>query len=222
MAKKVVASLARISRQTTKSILKSSQGLTLLEIVIVVAMIAFMATLAIPKLGGQKAKIQATVRKLAIVSRDIKYRAKLQNATYRLAIQMAPPESENEEGLKHQFWVEKAPGSVVPDRDEETEEKEEDENAPPDPKAFARDTQIMKEPEELPRGMTFSRVEFSGLDAPIESGVAYIYYLPEGFVNESAIHIEYEEKLKWTVAIQPLTGKADIFDKDVPLRELRQ
>ena len=204
-----------------------NEGFTLLEIVIVVAILAFVAVMAIPKLSGRKAEVQSMVRKIAITARELKYKSKLQNATYRLVIQIVPKPDESElepTELKNQFWVEKAPGSVVlGNDDEESKDKDEDdENAPPDPNGFIFDQQILKEPEVLPEGMVFERVELASQEEPITEGIVYIYFLPEGFVNESAIHLEFSEKLHWTIAIHPLTGRADIFDEDVPLESLRQ
>ena len=192
------------------------------------ALLAFMSVVALPKLGGRKAEVQSMVRKIAIVSRELKYKAKLQNATYRLVIQVVPNSEEfdsDTEELKNSFWVEKAPGSVIlgndPD-DEPEEDDDDDENAPPDPNGFIMDQKILKKPEELPNGMIFERVELANLKDPVREGIVYIYFLPEGFVNESAIHLQYDEKLHWTIAIHPLTGRADIFDEDVSLDTLRQ
>lgn len=204
----------------------STKGFTLLEIVLVMALLAFIATLAIPKLGGQKAQVQSMVRKIGITARQLKYSAKLNNATYRLVIQLVPNPDDNrsnEEGLKNKFWVEKAPGSVLTSNDEEAEEIDsEDENAPPDPNGFIPDQKIMKKPEELPSGMIFQRVELASQDEPITEGIVYIYFLPEGYVNESAIHLEYSKKQHWTIAIHPLTGRADVFPEDVSLDTLRK
>ena len=84
------------------------------------------------------------------------------------------------------------------------------------------DQQILKKPQELPPGMIFQRVELASQKEPVTDGIVYIYFLPEGFVNESAIHLHFGEKQHWTIAIHPLTGRADIFHEDVSLDELRQ
>ena len=187
-----------------------------------------MSVMALPKLGGRKTEVQSMVRKIAIVSRELKYKAKLQNATYRLVIQAVPPPEEFETeptDLKNQFWVEKAPGSVILSNDPEEEDEDDDDEdgqAPPDPNGFIMDQKILKEPEKLPEGMIFERIELANQKEPITEGIVYIYFLPEGFVNESAIHLEFGEKLHWTIAIHPLTGRADIFDEDVSLDTLRQ
>ncbi len=211
--------------------MKRSNGFTLLEIVIVVAIIAFVASIAIPKLGGRKNQMRAVVRKIGVLTREIKYNSKLQNATFRMAFRVVDKDARDADGngVKSEFWIEKAPGSVVLGQDMSEEElqdlvDEQDSEEAKSPKpatAFVMDTRILKKPETLPDGMRFDRIEIAKLGKPVTSGVAYIYFLPEGYVDEAAIHLTADEKLHWTVAIAPLTGRADVLDGDVPLDDLR-
>ena len=196
------------------------RGFTLLEIIVVVTIIAAISALVFPRLGGRTHEIQGTVRKLAVVSRDLRNNSKLFNATYRLVIEMNDPDGREER--PHRYWVERAEGSVIrSDRDINLEEREDTED-PTNAPRFSRDERIMRRVESLPRGMVFESVEIASLNEPITSGIAYIYYRPEGFTEEAVIHIRHGERLNWTVAIHPLTGKADILGERRTLSDLRQ
>ena len=198
---------------------KASHGFTLLEVVLVIAIIASVIVFAFPKFGGQQTEIRNTVRRLGVISREAKRSAKLYNATFRLVLLLAPADANSETDYVPQFWLEKAPGSVLLATDKARESKKGDATAE---ELFSMDKRILKAPFKLPAGLTISKVEIASQKSPITNGKAYIYYLPEGLVTEAAIHLTYGDDMKWTVAIQPLTGKADIFDKEVALKELAQ
>ena len=168
--------------------------------------------------------MKSAVRKLSTLSRNIQAQARLQNATYRLVIFI--PNSEENKGVAHQYWVEKSAGTVLnsydpdkppplPNSDEEKEQQEEN------PSPFAADTKIMKKPEALPNELMFESVELKGVDEPITEGLVYIHYLPSGFSDEAAIHLKNGEKLKWTLALDSLTGRMDLIDEFVALEDIR-
>jgi general secretion pathway protein H len=214
------------SRPTPRA--RAALGFTLLELVIVVALAAFIATIGINRIGGQKAKIQASVRKLGTLIKDIKYKSKLEGATFRLAIEIsakdAPLDLEDKD-RKSRYWVEKAPGSVLLGQDAEKEAEKkaaqgDKKDAPPDPNAFQPDPRLLKRPEDLPSGLFFTEVEFAKTDKPVTSGIAYIYFLPEGYVDEVAIHFKNIDNLQWTLMTRPLTGKVDAFQENKKLSDL--
>lgn len=196
------------------------------------AIIAAIVTMALPRLGGRSSEIKSTVRKLAILSRDLRSRAKLNNATYRLVIDMGDSESENtnNEKKKTTYWVERAQGEILNDYDpknppqlhtekntEKNKDQEENQPAPP----FSPDPKVFKKPQELPDGLIIESVELATFDEPVSSGLVYIHYLPTGFVDEAAIHLKHGEKIAWTLATEPLTGRMDILNEDRRLQDLR-
>lgn len=200
-----------------------SSGFSLLEVIITVSIIAAIVTLVLPKISNRNNEMRAIVRRIAVLSRDLKARAKLNNATYRLAINM----SEEDRKPKHEFWVERATGQVLNEYDPENppslpnadkEKKDKDETSP---SLFSPDTRVMKKPEILPEELLFESVELGNLDEAITSGIVYIHYLPTGYADEAAIHLKLGEKLKWTLAIDPLTGRVDVLDHFRALEELR-
>ncbi len=190
--------------------------------IVTVGIIAAIVTFALPRLNQKNTELRAIVRKVAVLSRELRAKAKLQNATYRLAIDLG------EQGAmkpQQSFWVEKAQGQILNNYDPKNPpklldpEKKPDEDASPSP--FTPDTKIMKKPEILDEEIVFSSVELSTVDEPIENGIVYIHYFPTGFADEAALHIQISKKLNWTLAIQPLTGKVDILDKFIALEDLR-
>ncbi len=216
----------RISQQTTR-------GFTLLEVIITVTIIAAVVTMVLPRIGGRSNEVRATVRKLAVLSRDLRSRAKLNNATYRLVIALSDEEGEEADKKKKQtYWVERAQGEVLNNYDpkdppklqskedkEKENERDADDKSPPPP--FAPDPQVMKKPDELPADLMFESVELVNVKEPITTGIVYIHFLPNGYTDEAAIHLKRGEKVAWTLAIDPLTGRMDILDEFRKLEDLR-
>jgi general secretion pathway protein H len=122
------------------------------------------------------------------------------------------------------IYVEKGSGaSVIKDRDLEAEKEaalNKDEN--PEPKDFQRDTHLLKQPIQIPRGVYISEVEINRIEKPFSDGVAYIHYLPQGLVEEAAIHLKGTTgDQKWTISIHPLTGRAEVLSPSMRLQELQ-
>lgn len=195
-------------------------GFTLIEILVVLAIIGGILVTVAPRLGDKKTQMQSTVRALASTSREIHNAARLFNSTYRLVINM-----DAEEG--HSYYIESAPGNIALLTDEQQKEAEKNKTIGDDDEEkktkglFSEDARILKSPVSLPRGLFFEEVEYAGRPAPLNVGKAYIHYLPQGLVEEAAIHITDRKTLNWTIAIHPITGLTDIFDGKKSLKELR-
>lgn len=208
------------------------KGMTLLEIMIVLAIIAGVVALVIPRIGNQNNQMKAAVRRFLVLSKQLQSTARLQGASYRIAIDLKDrPEDEQE------YWIEKSNSSVLLPEDKniliEAEkqaqrEREQDPEAAKNPstEGFTTDDGILSGKQKLPRGLRFDSIEIAGLDRPVETGIVYIHYFSQGLVEEAAIHLKYGEKdgdgLHWTIAIHPLTGRADIITEEVSLREIQQ
>ncbi len=190
---------------------------------VVVAIIAGAVALSLPYLSNRNTKTKAALREFIVLSRNLHTKAKLNGAVYRLVIELQPlvPSDENIQT----YWVERANSSVVISESEEAETmarlKDAGDKPSKDPRGFAPDPEIIKSPKELPAGLKFSQVELTRIKNPITEGRAYIHYLPQGLVDEAAIHIEGEEGKAWTISIHPLTGKAELINQSRALKELR-
>lgn len=196
-----------------------AQGFTLIEIMIVLAILAFGMTLAISRLSNKSGELRAVLRKTVVLSRELHTRAKLNGVTYRMVIDLGDGGPQSSQGI----YVERGTSaSVIKDRDLKEEEEQEEDEENPRPKDFQRDTELLKKPILLPRGVYISEVEINRIERPVTQGVTYIHYLSQGLVEEAAIHLKGDgTEQKWTISIHPLTGKAEILSPSMRLQELQ-
>lgn len=193
--------------------IKSSRGFTLIEIMIVLAIIASMITLVAPRMVRKDGNIKSVARQFVVMSKEIRNKARLTNSTYRLVIDL------DDEGNK--YWVEKSngPQPVDPEGYEKAKEKEDKDGPPP---LFQKDKSVLKREQSLPNGLRFGSVETTNMKAPITSGLAYIHFFGEGFVEAAALQITNGNNLTWTLVFNPLTGQADIIEKAQSLKDIQR
>jgi prepilin-type N-terminal cleavage/methylation domain-containing protein len=196
---------------------KKKRGFTLVEVMIVLIIIGFASTLAVPRFRTRTMKMKAEIRTLSSLSRQLHGLARLQNKTYRIAIKM-----DEEKG--YSYWVESGDQTVLIAEERETmlaSEKEEDEDDDEKNKepSFQVDTSIIGKERFLPDPLIFSEVEVGGLNQEFSAGMAYVYYFPYGLGDDAAIHITDQKDLNWTILIHPLTGQAHIHAKEIRLKE---
>ncbi|MGE5086713.1 MAG: Tfp pilus assembly protein FimT/FimU [Bacillota bacterium] len=192
------------------------RGFTLIEVMIVLALVAALITIGAPRIFKKQNNIKATARHFMVLSREIRNKARLSNSTYRLVIDM--------EGSPHKYWVEKAngPQPIDPDAAEKEREKSKDKEEGAPPPLFQIDKSLTKKEKDLPDGFRFAQVETVNTQEPISSGKAYIHFFPEGFVEAAAIQISDGNKLTWTLVFNPLTGQADIIEKAQSLKDIQR
>lgn len=193
-------------------------GFTLIEIMIVIAILAAVLAIGAPRLFDTKNQKRSAVRKLAVTTRDIRNVARLKNATVRLAINM-----DDEKG--HSYWVESASGNVrllTEEQEEELSRLTEMQRGESEEKGqFSPETSIVKKPVQLPRGLFFESVEYGTKKEAITGGTTYIHFFSQGLAEETAIHLTDKQSLNWTITIHPLTGRAQVFERKVALKELK-
>lgn len=194
--------------------MNSQKGFTLIEIMVVLAIIAAVVSVGIPRLFGTSTNIKSVARQIVVMGKEIRNKARLTNSTYRLVINMEPD--------KATYWVERAngPQSVDPEAAEKSNNSRKEEDAPPP--LFQMDPSFSKKQKELPSGLRFGSVETANMKSPINSGLAYIHFFPEGFVEAAALQITNGNKLTWTLVFNPLTGQADIIEKAQSLKDIQR
>lgn len=192
--------------------------MTMIEIMVVVALIGMVVVAGVSRLGGTGRKMKQAVRRFSVLGKDLHTKAKLLQRTYRIVISM------NDEG-EHTYWVESSEDNVKLISEEKKKELEKLTKLQREglikEYGFSMDPRVTKRPLTLPSPLKFKRVEFSKKSDPTNEGTTYIHFFPHGLVEEAAIYISDGEKLNWTIAFHPVTGKTDIFSKDIPLKELR-
>lgn len=197
----------------------SRRGFTLIEVMIVMAIIAGILAVGAPRLFNTSAQMRSAVRRMAVMTREVRNLARLSNSTMRIAVSM-----NDEKG--HSYWIEAAPGNVTLLTAEQERELEQmtslrrDEEKPKN--EFSMDTRILKSPERLPRGLYFENVEVSSRPEPVSSGAAFVHFFPQGLSEAAAIHLTDRNNRYWTITINPLTGRADVFERKVELKEIQQ
>jgi general secretion pathway protein H len=213
----------RNSAQQNPSRLRSPRllgraGFTLIEIMVVIGIIAAVLAIGAPRLLGTANSMRASIRKLAVLTREIRNVARLTNSTGRLVIQM-----DEEKG--HSYWVETASGNALlltAEQERELERLTELQREEQGPKAaFKPDSRLVRSPISLPRGLFFGSVELGAKDTTLTEGKAYIHFFPAGLSEEAAIYITDRKTLNWTITIHPLTGRAEVLERKVSLKEQR-
>lgn len=199
--------------------------MTLIEIMIVLAIVGAVVVMAMPYMNNRNAKTKAFLRQMTVLSRELHTRAKLQGTVYRLVFDLKDVDDPNKVS-EQTYWVEKANGRTVLKANEEEavrkalEESKDEKKA--DPRGFQIDGALTKEPRPIPSNLKIAQVELARLPRPITNGKAYIHYLPEGLTDEANILIKGQKTQAWTITIHPLTGKAELVEKALSLKDMKQ
>jgi len=190
---------------------KSNRGFTLIEVMIVLALLAALIAFAAPRVFRTQNNIKAVSRNFIVLSREVRNKARLSNSTYRIVFKITDEESS--------YWVERASGPRAIDP-EEAEREEDDEDA--SPPAFQIDKSLTKKEKVLPGDLRFAAIETINMSSPVTSGTAYIHFFPEGFVEAAAVQITNGKSLTWTLVFNPVTGQADIIEQARALKEIQR
>lgn len=196
----------------------SETGFSLMEIIVVLAIIGGIISIAVSRLGTPKQETSKILRGLTVDVKKIRNRAKLYGTTYRLAIKMDPN--------SQSYWVEKSANVTLIDKkmlDEQREKsKSQFRNDAEEkiPSAFQPDTTFFKKEQTLPAGYTFKLIESGSQDSLFTDGTAYIHFFPQGYIEPSLIQIEDSKKNVWTLVFNPITGQADVIPEAKTLKEL--
>ncbi len=211
--------------QRLTSLATTTKGFTLVEIMVVVAIIAAVVAILIPRIDNKNNKMKAAVRRFSALTRELHTRAKLKGTTYRLAIDL---KDGSETQTTQQYWVERSNATVILSEKDEKAFKDDlknlrqDEKKPKDLYGFELDSTIIKGVQEIKVPLRIISVEKKGYKDIFNSGLAYIYFFPQGLSEEAIIQLKAGENLQWSLAVQPLTGKSDVVSRLITLKDLIQ
>lgn len=190
----------------------SRSGFTLIEIMVVLAILGGLLVLGLPRIGKNKNNIKKVTRELAVLGKEIRNQSRLKNMTHRLVFRM---------GKNDAYWVEAAQGPVTAKVLSNSSNLSDDEKKAMDAKSpFQKSTKFFKDEKKLPEGMLIKSIETLTNPESITQGIAYIYFTPEGLVERSVIQIGNKESLTWSLIYNPITGHADVVDKAVSLKDV--
>ena len=184
------------------------EGFTLLELLIALVMLT-----SILVMGGSFVKkkdnvIKKTFRQLIALNRQLDHFARLNRDAYRLVI--------NIDEKNNSWWVEKKTHeNLIQSKSPKPE------NLTSSSTVFVMDDRFSKKPQKLPGQLRFESLELSEQDAPVTSGKAYIYYLPEGQFNTALLKIK-GKKVYWSLFIDRLHGELTVFNGKKSLQEFKQ
>lgn len=197
-------------------LLGSNAGLSLVEIIIVLAIMAGMLLIAVPVVGSlTNAQLRAEAMRMSGALRMVYGRAAINGLRYELRLNLDTDTYSVACGDGNVF--------VDPAGPEEIDEDDlDDPEADPFGLGFAQPTledcsEPLLEQRTLKHGVEILRVLTQHHTDPVEDGEATIAYFPNGFVERSLIWLQQDEAVL-TLAIDPMSGRVHIFpeDLDVP------
>jgi general secretion pathway protein H len=189
----------------------SARAFTLIELMIVIAVIALLAAAAGPALGGiTGADARKAAGEVAGTMRWLFDSASVRHATCRLAIDPA----------ERTFWAECAPGRTTIERDpEKAAERAAERRAHADegraaalsePAGFAAFEDPIVRKRELPGNAKFEAVRVDGRDAVVEGRIAYVHFFPGGRAQAARVTIADGGHV-YSIRLEPFTGRARVF-----------
>lgn len=182
------------------------------------ALMAGIIVLVASNFKSPKNEIRKDITNLMILTKKSFQYAQIKNATFRIVIDMTG-ENEDGEEVSHKYWVEYASGPQFIPSAESEDKLDEDGNIVSE---FQVSKSLSKKKESLPPGFIFTSVSYGGRE-DIDKGLAYLYFFPQGYTEESLIQIGHKEnKLHWSILVNPLTGISDLLTRKVSLKDLKQ
>ncbi|MEK7791303.1 MAG: type II secretion system protein [Deltaproteobacteria bacterium] len=187
---------------------KPQAGMTLIEILIVVALIAAFTTFALPRLRSNlNLNLKKQARLLSGTVQFLYNQAAVKNQVYRLHYDLD----------NHKYWIESSTDKVF-FKTEEDEKRNQRERKPPTAK-FQIDTTTIKKPVQLEKKIRFKDIRTQAKSEPIRSGDAYTHFFPHGYAERSEIRLQSATGQVFTIVVNPLTGRAKVYDRDLEAKE---
>lgn len=212
--------------------------MTLIEIAIVLGIVAVLMGATVMGLGAVTgAKAKGAAGELSGVIRSLYDTAALTGHTCRLVFQL--PKSKDDDS-DARYWAECAKTGITASKDRDSalrdadqaardkaegrvpttdsEENVEDLEAQEKAKVAAR-TRFSKYTTDEIRPRKLSGVRISvwtdHQTKAVSTGLAYLYFFPQGYTERAYVYVRQGEKNVWTIEVSPLTGKTKIVGRAV-------
>lgn len=204
-----------ISNKANSVDLKSQQGFTLIEMLVVISLIVMIFVMAMPSISSSfKLSLSSTARGMASVITEAYNASVITGKVYRVAIDLK----------KNTYWIEVGGAHVLLD----TKESKDKEDArrkflkPGEvktPSGFSMDTTITRKQQSLPTGVTFEDVMNQLSNEPITEGIAYSHFFPHGLTEQTIIHIQDTSSHHASLVITSVIGQTDLYDRYIDKKE---
>ena len=192
-------------------------GFTLIEVLVVMTIIGLLAVMGVQRLRKAD-NLKTVIRHLSTVLKKTRAYSKLNGKTYRLVLKTDPKEADS-------YWVESSsqmhlinPKASEEDKYKLSMDKEKESNS----SDFQTAKDILNNPKILPKEWSFGKIESTGHPESQESDIAYIYFFPQGVSEEATIQITNKAKIVWTIHLNPLISKPELFEEAKVLRDFRK
>lgn len=191
-------------------------GFSLIELMIVIAIIGILGFFVIPKLGSIRGvELKKTSADLGRIIKYVYNKSVMQNKKFRLvydfesrSISTEYEEEKNEDEKKTENESEEV---II-----ESEDKKEDEESPEDKYLiegkFVEDTDMLNKKLYLPNTVKFNGIYTFHNQEISREGKDYTMILPTGFVEKTIIYLEDNYNRIYSIRINPQTGTIKIFN----------
>ena len=222
--------------RTAEKLRHRRAGLTLIELVIVVSLLALMVTIVVPSvINIIGANLRSTAGEVAGAIRFTYDLAARKNVPFRLVFDLD----------EQAYWVESASEKYLLDRektevsegriDEEAEREREQGRSrrfidrsyieggemwqPKGKPSFSAFAGRYTDKKPLPEDIVFQDVWVSHQEDRVTAGQAYLYCFPTGMTQRAVIHIGDDAEDSYTLVVEALTGVVKIHSGYVEIEE---
>lgn len=213
---------------------KRERGFTLLEILVVLVVIVMIAGVAVTRVGKMfRVEVRQTTARLSSTIKYLYNKAATEKRTLRLVFDFESA-SYWAEGTSEKFLLkketeedkkkaekERAADETDANKKEsqsgseggETSTEEEKPIKPAAPE-FGAMNELILTTQQIPPNVILKDVYTSHNEGPVTNGRAYIYFFPNGFVEDAVVNLNNVEETKnFSLKINPINGDVDVSDK---------